>query len=353
MLDPASKADVDSTQTLVMEMHGQMGHSRLLSLPKELRLEIWRYVLTDPPFGKHVLCICRETPSSSSSSKRFSNSLYKGSRPAQPQIKTAFQAIQVEPININLLRTNRLVYGEALPILYHSVKFWPQALEGIFPVFLEKLSPFARTHIRHIRLRIQESTFGNLFPWAITCAQVAKLGDSLRVVEVEGNWPLPGSKCQQHRLLYPLLRIKAPKKFVGDHDVEFQQMMTKAAKELEAKALLRSAFTAADAAARAKRDEPPNKKQQSHEIVFRVKATPFGSLSEADEEDATENPRTMSGIQITEKDLEEWDMVSVRSASPSRKRARIESISDEAIVVGVEEDDADESEDWEWIDKSH
>ncbi|KAJ4371461.1 hypothetical protein N0V83_004678 [Neocucurbitaria cava] len=336
--------------------------SRLLSLPKELRLEIWRYVLTDPSLDQRVLRIDRKLPNSSST-RRYSHSLSKDGQKLPPPIKTAFEEPHAAPTNVNLLRTNWLIYEEALPILYHSVTFCPWAFAGFFGIFLDKLSPFARSHIRYIKLYIGDEAARSLLSWAITCAQVAQLSDGLRSVQLEGRWLLsPRSKSSRERLLYPLLKIKAPKEFIGVRRVEFQRALDEAAKELEAKTLVRKACTAVDAMARVKQGEPPSKWLCLQEVAFRANPLPIDGLPGAGEGDAVQDLSTSSGVQSFEKDLEEWDIVSVRSASPNRKRDRAESISDEENWVGggpgptiVVRDGGhikDNESDWEFIDET-
>ncbi|CAO2655833.1 Nn.00g046360.m01.CDS01 [Neocucurbitaria sp. VM-36] len=376
MLNRSNKADsIESTPTFMMTMHSEetapprkMDNclikaeeetSRLLSLPKELRLHIWRCVLTDQFLGERILRIGPKYPGSNSSSKRFSNSLCKSTQTLPPPIKTVFEEPGAAPIHVSLLRTNWLIYEEALPILYHSVKFCPWALGGFLPVFLQQRSPFARSHVRYVKLYIREEALGDLFSWAITCAQVAKLNDSLRLVEIDVDWLLPENERVRRRLLYPLLKIKAPKKFVGAHHVEFQEALVDAAKDWEAKALVRRACTVADAAARAKQGEPPNKKQRLQEVVFRAKSASLNALPIPGQGEIAQDSSTISGSQQSETDLQEWDMASIGSASPSRKRGRTECISDEEIwvdeapIIIVKEDydiNDDESEDWELID---
>jgi hypothetical protein len=124
----------------------------LLLLPKELRLEIWKDVLTNQSGERPVLLITRRLEDANTSGKRFRNSLYKHTR--CPEIQTYFRGGLDFFIGASLLRTNHLVYAEALPILYHSITFCPSDLQGIFPLFIENLSDFARSHMRYIRLDI-------------------------------------------------------------------------------------------------------------------------------------------------------------------------------------------------------
>lgn len=83
-LSPASTDDVARANSRQIDFGG----SRLLMLPKELRLEIWAYVLTDPSVGKPFLYINRSLEDVTTSGKRFANSLYKHNK--SPEIRTEF-----------------------------------------------------------------------------------------------------------------------------------------------------------------------------------------------------------------------------------------------------------------------
>ncbi|KAH8730701.1 hypothetical protein GQ44DRAFT_767875 [Phaeosphaeriaceae sp. PMI808] len=222
--------------------------SRLLSLPKELRLEIWRYGLTDPTKERLVLLVRRDLDNNTSG-KRFSNSLYKHVN--QPEIITSFLEHPSSAIGTNLLQVNRFIYAEALPILYHAVIFSTRDIDRILHIFIDQLSTFAKSHIRYVRLKIhgQWHNTDSVFYWVLTCAQVAKLNDSLRQVEV-ADWSRIEDRnaFKMGKILYPLLKIKAHKKLVDSDgsDADFQKELAEAKAELEAKADLRKAMTTAD-----------------------------------------------------------------------------------------------------------
>lgn len=192
-----------------MSSHGKC---HILSLPKELRLEIWTYVLTDPSVPDLAAEITRQPLSPSKSSLRFPH----------PHIQVTLNPSRNAPINLALLRANRLIYEECLPMLYTSVRFAPLDLEGLFPLFLDTLPAYNRSLIRHARLRIPSAIydidlFGDpstyLFHWAVTCAQVAKV-ENLRDVEIDG-FEEHESRSVARGILNPLAKMKAAKIFRG------------------------------------------------------------------------------------------------------------------------------------------
>ncbi|KAF1956920.1 hypothetical protein CC80DRAFT_491788 [Byssothecium circinans] len=213
----------------------------LLSLPKELRLEIWTYVLTDPSVLHLAVEITRAPLSPSKSSLRFPN----------PQLFTSLRPARNAPIGFNLLLANKFIYDEALPILYGSVKFAPLDLEGIFPLFLDTLSPYGRSLIKHVKLRVPTTIydidlFGDpsscLFHWAVTCAQVAKV-EKLQDVEVEG-FDHHESKRVRSGILNPLVKMKAKKIFNPPNDHIAYMRLAEAQSELVAQASARRIRTA-------------------------------------------------------------------------------------------------------------
>jgi len=137
---------------------GGNASSRLLSLPKELRLEIWKHVLTDAKPGSLMLRILRDTEMQHSSSKRFANSLYK--HPEKAEVATSFEygKLPRSTIGVTLLRVDHLIYAEAFPVLYHAVSFYPLHLEGVLPLFSEKLSAFAKPTFATLRSTLDSRT---------------------------------------------------------------------------------------------------------------------------------------------------------------------------------------------------
>lgn len=351
-------------------VHGsfETKHSPLLCLPKELRLKIWNHVLTDTSISRLYVCISRRLEANRTPSKRYCNSLYKHT--PVPDIEVTFRNPRTELININLLRVSHLIYGEALPVLYRSTTFCLSNFEGIFPIFLDTLSNFAKSHIRYILLdtRNIHSHDSSFINWALTCAQVAKLNESLQLVEIGGSWPIfPHLSKEKNKrfnlcaLLYPLLKIKAPKKFVSDqglpgHDAEFQLLIKKAAKDLESKLEMRRALTAADATEREKQeyDQPPAYQLQPGSDTSAGKMNRMFPAHKGDDE-ITDELSTLLGFAQFEQELLDWDLVSIKDSRTSEAGLSDSNADDTWIeaastIVGKDEDtDVEEQEDWELI----
>lgn len=273
--------------------------SHLLSLPKELRLEIWKWTLTDPSVPGLVVNIGRE---------EMKLSQYMVTGKILPRVLTWLKPRRNCTINTTLLRTNRFIYEEALPLLYESVRFAPTDHQGMFPLFLDSISPFARSLIRHIKLHVPTkiydvSHFGDpaipLFHWAVTCAQVAKLGRQLRDVEVEGLWMDTAlSTARTKRLvLYPLCKIKTRKIFGTNNDSEAKMSVAQAEVELEAKIALRRV----QAEARNVADTTAISSQQiGHDDATRLK-----ELIDHEEASSVDDENLIG----------EWDLISYRSCA--------------------------------------
>lgn len=203
-----------------------LGYCRLLSLPKEIRLEIWKYTVTDPSVDRPVIRIDREySPSpitESPPNKRSCNSLHQYTR-FHSLVKATFEDSRHCCLGVQLLRSNSLVYHEALPLLYHSVIFFP-CQTSVFPEFLASLSDLAKQHVRYVRLSIDSfSQPRHHVDWALLCAQTAGL-PCLRQVEVlYSSKHRRGPEIYKKRLLGPLLKITVPKKLMLEGDDDFQR----------------------------------------------------------------------------------------------------------------------------------
>lgn len=227
----------------------------LLSLPKELRLEIWKWTLTDPSVPDLTVNIGRKK----------NISYYLTARgTVVPLIATWLHPTRNCTIGPNILRANRFIYEEALPLLYHSVKFSLADHQGIFPLWLASLSPYARSLIRYIKLHAPQQVynvdlFGDpavpLFHWAVTCAQVAKLSGQLRAVEVDGLYLDNMSPKVRRSILHPLCGIKAKKIFGNDNQGDVTTCMAGAEQAVEKKSALRREQAEARAKQEAERQE--------------------------------------------------------------------------------------------------
>lgn len=338
-----------------------MEQSRLLSLPKELRLDIWRHVLTDTSIDKLVLRIYRKAHSPSTPSIRFSNSVYKTTHTALPQFETAFETPRNRSINLNLLVTNRSIYEEALPILYHSVRFCPQDQGGVFPLFLQGLSSFAQSHVHYIKLYVQHCN-SSPFYWAIICSQIASLDDSLREIQVEGDWPLTTNLRKRRVILCSLLKINTPKKFVPAHDSEFQQLLLDAARDRDARATLQQkssitakAETGPEVAECIMPIESRKREHVVQEMVIRKKARWDTTPPNTSETAVAPNLNVTTVTEQFDGEVLEWDLISMGRCLPNLAIRPESMVSDDTCNKHVtcnsdDGNDDDGSEDWEFID---
>lgn len=236
----------------------------LLSFPTHIRQQIYSYVLTDPSTTRTLVHISR--------APRIPPS-YKVTRPLPPKLLYHLDPIPREPFTTALLLVSRELYHDVLPVLYAHKTFFPRDLEGLLPLFLNNLSPFARQSIRRIRLSSEpteprasifcEDRTKPTIHWAITCAQVATLNSTLHGVEVSGHSFL--SEVLNRPLLYPLCKIKVKKTLVdrsyaspeqkAEADKRFEELLWEASERLKAAAKQREESTQAEAIDRARRRE--------------------------------------------------------------------------------------------------
>lgn len=197
----------------------EMKHCRLLSLPKELRLMIWKWTVTDPSSDRLIVRISRKYPVDfDPPRKRHCLSDYYRRADRFTGITTTFVPSDYAA-NTSLLRANGVIYQEALPLLYHATCFSISDTNGVFPIFLSKLSEFAKQQLRYVGLDFSDYVScpmgiqhrwhpRNLrdSDWVFTCAQIAGL-PSLRRIELVGRhvFELPPHSVK-HQLLWPLLR---------------------------------------------------------------------------------------------------------------------------------------------------
>ncbi|KAF2690022.1 hypothetical protein K458DRAFT_412865 [Lentithecium fluviatile CBS 122367] len=335
----------------------QWGKCHLLSLPKELRLEIWRHVLTDPSVPDVAVEITRAPRGPGKTSLRFPD----------PCIQATIRPPRNAPISIDILATNESIYKEALPVLYHSVRFAPLDLESIFPLFLGTLSSFAQSHIRHIKLRIppviyDTDPFGNpstpLVNWAITCAQVAKIAD-LRDVQIEGYSSQFSSERIKHGILNPLCRVKAKKTFTNDINNEAQQALKEADKELQAQVKVRRQRGLSEATERADRDtstmhEPLQRTYSLPVRPFTLPSTIEGDTSHLPgvrefEQELQEHEMSNSVFEDVPKEevdlgIGDWEMVALKSGESTPKAMERD------VVEEGDEDNEEETDDDVWTD---
>lgn len=126
--------------------------SLLLSLPKELRIGMSTFALTEPSMPLLTLHIRREQTSRRTLGKQSPHALHGNKYAEKTEVETTFENTKHSTIHVNLLQTSHLIYDEALPILYHSIVFYIQDLKSTFPMFLDRISPCAKSRIRHVKL---------------------------------------------------------------------------------------------------------------------------------------------------------------------------------------------------------
>jgi hypothetical protein len=177
--------------------------SPFLSLPKELRLEIYEHAFSASSYP--ILVTIRRDRHCMRVTLRYAK---------HPTI--SFPAA--------LLRTNRQIYHEALPMMYRDITFFPTPDTGLFSFFLDRLSKFAQGNIRRARISPSSqlapvSTDCSRMFWAVMCAQLARM-PSLYEVELLHSSPndLIDRLTDRHRkrILKPLCLIKAKKVLVYD-----------------------------------------------------------------------------------------------------------------------------------------
>jgi hypothetical protein len=308
--------------------------SHLLSLPKELRLEIWKWTLTDPSVPNLVANIGRDQ----TKARRDS-----ATGVVIPRVMTWLQPGRNCPIGMGLLRTNRFIYEEALPLLYRSVRFAPADHQGIFPLFLDSLSPYARPLIRHIKLHVPRQIYdidffgapaGSLFHWAVTCAQIAKLEGQLIDVEIEGLWFDSQSVNEKTKssILNPLCKIKTKKVFGLNNDDEMERLLMHANWELARKANLRKTQAilkalADDAAVEERVEEGETKEEKGNttreepveqpERAISETTYRYGSFPTTSDDTILHSLSTVAGIDVFEKELEEHTSPVLEGSSSS------------------------------------
>ena len=288
----------------------EMKPSRLLSLPKELRLQIWRYTVTDPSTENLVLrirqglapCSQVEQPAS----KRICNPLLQQPR-FHSVVETMFERPPNSSISVAILRSNKAIYHEALPILFDSIIFSPCSM---FHEFLVSLSDFAKQHIRAVRLSPDYYlATASHFDWAVLCAQVASL-PCLQRVEIKSEHVHIWQRGRiTKRLMRPLLKIKVPKTLVPARDSgAFQKTLIDIKEEMDIERAARRERREAQAAEEAQRKQGDN--QEEPAAVESKGVDQPSRIPEALRAAIANNLQAQDG---SENDADEWDVVSVHN----------------------------------------
>lgn len=194
--------------------------SPFLSLPNELRLEIYEHAFSASSYP--ILVAIHRDHHGKRVTLRYAK---------HPTI--SFPAA--------LLRTNRQIYHEALPVMYRDVTFFPTPNTGLFSFFLDRLSKFAQGNIRRARISpsghlASVSTDCSRLFWAVMCAQLACLPS---LCEVELLHPSPNvlidlwTGWHQKWILKPLCLIKAKKVLVYDQIDGYTEELEKREKQFQ------------------------------------------------------------------------------------------------------------------------
>jgi hypothetical protein len=288
------------------KVHKMKSHPcRLLLLPKKVRQKIWKYALTTPS-TELVLRIEQGRLESNLNAPPVYKRDHVSSKQHvrfPPFVKTTLEPRSNGPINVSIFQTNRLIYEEALPMLYRSVTFAPTSMFGDF---LNTLSMFAKSHIRKIRLQIDypASFESQELGWIIICAQTATL-PRLKELQLERNSIMPALFSRDlEKVLKPLLKIKAPKKmFRGDeHDClqkVLDDMREKGDVERSLRAKRRTESKARDSDSVAVEIVEVDKVQPPTKVL---------TLSEALQQAIADNLQVQEEPDQTALDGEDWDM---------------------------------------------
>jgi hypothetical protein len=146
-----------------------------LSLPTEIRLVVYEHLFLVPVEGM-LITITHPTihhPYGSSSAKGSKRTRHE----REPRM--AFSRHPQKPVPRAVLLLSRLIYREALPVMYRDVTFFAPGTEMLLVFFLDRLSPLARSSIQHVqlspgRLLRGSPTLGQA-SWGVICRELALL----------------------------------------------------------------------------------------------------------------------------------------------------------------------------------
>lgn len=339
-----------ATPKPLAQAHNHTDICRLLSLPKELRLEIWRYTVAQPS-TELILRIdqghTESTLDSPPTYQRCSNAIRQYTR-FQTSVKATLEPRLSCTLGSGVLGVNKLVYQEALPLLYRPITFAPSSMFG---EFLDALSEFAKSHVCRVRLKIDDfTTSEQRFNWTVLCAQVATL-PHLRRVEVQRAVKHPSLHSRStKRLLKPLLRIKAPKVLVSEDDDAFQNVLGEVEKEMDAE---KTARLSRVQVLESSREESTDAGVVEHIWDSETRATSPGcTLSAALQRAIASNLHAQGEPAWAITNEVEWDMISTARESSSLENAHAERVTGTRKGQFDSEDQellSADGEDWEII----
>lgn len=107
------------------------------NIPLEIRLQIYTHFLKPEPTSTTVVSVAL---------KQDYEQIYN---PTLAYTKESWASV-----DLNVLRVNKWIYEEALPILYQRCSFNPTADENVLDMFFGRISSFARSNICRLLRRI-------------------------------------------------------------------------------------------------------------------------------------------------------------------------------------------------------
>ena len=172
--------------------------------------------------------------------------------------------------DLRILRSNKYIYTEALPILYTYFYFFPKADQLVMKTWLTKMSAFARSNVQSIHLKPlpckiirtvgpekSDSQVSTGPCWAPTCAELANRLPNLQELFIHLH-TLHGLTLERHEdldwVIRPLSRLHKIKKTLSsvgssdyvmtkDHVDRWGELVKKADMEAKEYALAKSRIT--------------------------------------------------------------------------------------------------------------
>ena len=200
--------------------------SYFLCLPVEIRLTIHEYALGVSTLTQVEISVCADKYASADTGRLVLQC-------------SKSQAFPVEPA---ILRTNRLIYREALPLLYNRCKFFPSADEHVIATFFGQMSNYARSRIATLHLRPRPQKIVRMVgpravlsqvakgpSWAPTCANLSVQLISLEELFIHLH-PMYGLALESRGdidwIIRPLSRIRGVRKTLVSVGSGSQNIMT-------------------------------------------------------------------------------------------------------------------------------
>ena len=164
--------------------------SRLLSLPAELRLQVYEHIIqpdtptklvfaSDPPnaAASSLLSLAPRTYGDACTTEWLiftrkypaTTLLLSDEQPDGQKSEYRLRVHRSRNFNLDFMRANRQIYTEVLPLLWKSVQLdFTQAFSGLIP-FANFLSPLARHELNHLILRAPLHLSSDRESWDETC----------------------------------------------------------------------------------------------------------------------------------------------------------------------------------------